>query len=162
MKAVVRVATMVGVAALAIILIGLFWYTPTYDRGDPDYHRFSPIFAELEGGIEQHPSTERAIDLSQLNGGSWKTACLFGYTDPLQTMQKLGATIDAKDETRLTEARSRGFRAAQVEEFEMMIAYIDLANRAHFVHFERGLGAEGQHLEQCVSKPATSMILPPG
>ena len=101
--------------------------------------------------------------MSRLNDGHWKTACLFGgYTNPLRQMQAIGATIDVEDEARLTEAGSRGFRAAQVEESEMMIAYTDTGNRAHFPHFERGIGPAGQHLQECVSKPVTTIAVPRG
>ena len=164
MKVVIRSALVAGVVVgIAAVILRLFWYTPTYDTDNPDHQRLSQAFAELGAQIEQVPLSERTIGLSHVNEGSWKRACLFGgYTDPLREMQTFGATIDAKDETRLTEARSRGLRAAQVEESEVMVAYVDLNNHAHFIHFERGMGPIGQHFQRCVSKPETSIIIPPG
>jgi hypothetical protein len=63
------------------------------------------------------------------------------------------------DRFRLGQAGIRGVRLGQVEEFEILIAYIDHRNRAHFIHFEEGIGSEGQHLEKCIARPETKIIL---
>ena len=105
---------------------------------------------------------EDAIDLSRLNNGAWKMACIFaGYTNPLEDMRALGANIDQKDELRLTAATTRGFRLGQVEEFEMLIAYVDPGNSARFIHFQSGIGPEGQHFRRCIPKPETQLFLAP-
>jgi hypothetical protein len=46
-----------------------------------------------------------------------------------------------------------------VEEHEMAIAFIDLKNNAHVIHFETGIGPEGQHLQKCISKSETRLFL---
>ncbi len=134
---------------------------PIYDQNDPDYSRYSEIFARLEEQLARREmSSQETIDLSPLNGGDWRTACVFGgYNDPLKEMRNLGAVVSDIDQHRLSEAGSRGFRLSQVEEFEMMIAYVDRYNHAHFIHFERGIGALGQHLRACISKPDTKLVL---
>jgi hypothetical protein len=136
-------------------------YRPTYDWDDPDYRRYSPVFARLRKELDRRDIADQdVIDLSSLNDGNWKTACVFGgYTDPLEEMRTFGATISGKDEVHLANARSRGFRIGPVEEFEIMIAYVNLSNHAHFVHFERGIGSWGQHFEKCISKPETQLVL---
>jgi hypothetical protein len=109
---------------------------------------------------QRRTSTDYSVDLSGLNNGEWKTACLFGgYTNPLDEMRALGANISEKDRARMTEAGSRGLRLSQVEEYELAIAYIDLSNNARFIHFETGVGAEGEHQRQCISKPETRLFL---
>jgi hypothetical protein len=103
---------------------------------------------------------EDAIDLSELNAGNWKIACVFGgYTNPLEMMRALGANINEKDRLRLTESRSRGFRLTQVEESEMAITYVDLSNNAKFIHFDHGIGPEGQHLQKCIGRPEKRVLL---
>jgi hypothetical protein len=89
------------------------------------------------------------IDLGHLNGGAWTTACLFGgYTHPALEMEKLGAVV-------ADSAKVRG----ETPEYSVVAAYIDPDNRAHFVRFRKGLGADGQHLQKCVTKPATRIVL---
>jgi hypothetical protein len=69
---------------------------------------------------QRRTSTDYSVDLSGLNNGEWKTACLFGgYTNPLDEMRALGANISEKDRARMTEAGSRGLRLSQVEEYEL-------------------------------------------
>jgi hypothetical protein len=75
-------------------------------------------------------------------------------------MERLGAAIDERDRAHFLEAETSRLRLAQVEEFEIAIAYVDLADQARFIHFERGVGARGQHLNVGVSKPDTRIVLP--
>src|SRR5436190_1820422 len=99
------------------------------------------------GGVQRNVVDHRLlfVDFSQLNGGEWTSACLFGgYTDPLATMRSLNSRIDDRDSQRMMESQVRGFRLAQVEEYELAIGYIDLSNRARFVWFERGIGPRGK------------------
>lgn len=50
----------------------------------------------------------------------------------------------------------------------MLIAFKDEEGPAHFIHFDHGVGAEGQHYEACVTKPRTKVAVatwrtePPG
>lgn len=133
---------------------------PAYDRSDPDYQRYSAAFADLSKALRRRIATkDDYIDLSNLNNGQWETACLFGgYTKPLETMTALNAKIDENDRVRWSKA-TRGFRLAPVEEFEMAIAFIDANANARFIHFENGIGSQGQHFEKCISKPAVRVFL---
>ncbi len=79
--------------------------------------------------------------------------------DPSEEMSKLGAEIGSADRLRLDEARTSGFRLAEVEEFEFMLAYVDKEQRAHFIHFRNGIGPGGQHLKRCISRPETRLPL---
>ncbi len=140
------VLAVVGITAL--ILVAIF-DEPDYDVAHPNYSYFAEMFERLSKS-SRRMTNEAAIDFSQLNGGEWKVACLFGgYTDPLETMRVTGANINENDRVRWTEARSRGFRLAPVEEHEMAIAYVDLANNAQFIHFRHGIGPEGQGFQKC-------------
>ena len=152
-----------GLSALWLLAIVVFSIEaacrPKYDENHPDYRRYSELFNHLADQASR-PSLphEHTIDFSGLSGGQWTTACLFGgYTDPLREIESRGALIDEADRTRLIEARSRGFRVGTVEEFEALVAYVDPANRAHFVHFRNGIGASGQHFERCIQKPDTTV-----
>ena len=146
--------------AIVVLLVELS-YQPAYDRSDSNYQRYSEAFDRLRVQLDRYGTTkDDVIDLSQLNNGAWKVACVFsGYTNPLEEMRALDANISEKDQLRLTEAGSRGFRLGQVEEFEMMIAYVDLSNNAQFVHFASGFGPEGQHFQKCISRPETRLFL---
>ena len=150
----------VVLGAITVLLVELSW-TPTYDQSDPNYRRYIETFDRLRRELDVRGATnEDFVDLSQLNNGEWKTACLFGgYTYPLNDMQALGAQISKKDRVRLTQAGLLGFRAGQVEEEEMAIAYVDFKNNAQFIHFASGIGSEGQYLKKCISKPETRLVL---
>ena len=155
-------ASLVGLAILGIatVLVELF-YRPSYDRAHPDYDHYAQVFERLREPVSVRGlAGEHAIDLSDLNRGEWKVACLFGgYTDPLETMRALGANIDEKDRLRWTAAGSRGFRLAQVEEKEMAIAFADLGNTARFIHFKSGIGSAGQNFQKCIERPETRLLL---
>ena len=158
----VAIIVVSGLAFLGATLTELA-FTPRYDNSDPDYARYASIFEHLNARSSRDGLTgAETLDLSHLNRGEWTRACVFaGYTNPLATMQVMGASINEMDRVRLTEAGSRGGRLGQVEESEAAIAYIDPANRAHFIHFERGLPAETQHFQRCISKPETSARIGP-
>jgi hypothetical protein len=152
------VAVVVGLSVLVVGgVLFLTSYRPAYDLSDPDYGPYAATIARLHAAFEQRdPTPDDAIDLAALNKGEWTTACVFGgYRNPLDRMEELGAKIDEADRHRLTEAETRGLRVAPVEEFELLIAYVDLGGRARFVHFEHGIGPRGQGFERCVSKPET-------
>jgi ATP phosphoribosyltransferase regulatory subunit HisZ len=145
-----------AIAATFFILINV---RPDYDVADPDYLRYSEIFAEFREKSAAGTLEGTVLDLSELNGGAWSTACLFGgYTDPVGAMLAKGAEVDSADKERLPR-NGFGARIAAVEEYELLIAYVDSGNRAHFIHFRDGLGPEGQHLQKCAQKPRTTILL---
>ena len=145
----------------AVALLVELSHRPTYDQSDPNHRRYVEAFDRLRVPLDQRGATKQDfVDLSQLNKGEWKTACLFGgYTRPLEEMQALSANISERDRVRMTEAGSRGFRMGQVEEQEMAIAYVDLSNNAQFIHFASGVGPARQHFKKCISKPQTRLFL---
>lgn len=161
----VTVTIVLAVVGLPALVIGsvlfLASYRPAYDRSDPDYGHYAETIARLHAAFEQRaPTPDDAIDLAALNKGEWTTACVFGgYKNPLWRMEELGAAIDETDRLRLTEAGTKGLRLAPVEEFEMLIAYVRPDRRARFIHFERGIGPQGQGFERCVSKPETRIVI---
>lgn len=141
------------ILSIGLCTLALSACKPNYDTDDPDYGYFANLFKAAQ-------TKEQVADMSRLNGGDWKTACIFGgYENPVDDMEKLGATIAEADRERMKEARDTGFRVSVVEEFEMMIAYIDQANKAHFIHFEDGIGAQGQYYNFCVTRPETKITL---
>lgn len=151
---------------LSSLALGAAWFVsawtwrPRYDVADPDYPPFAAEFARLEATFDKRPPNARdGLDLVQLNGGRWRTACFFGgYEDPLGTMERIGGRITPADRKRMLEADG-GFRMAPVEEGEAVIGYVDLQGDAHFIHFARGPGAETQHFQQCIRKPDTIIWL---
>jgi hypothetical protein len=155
-------SVVVLVFTLGIVgMLTLLSYKPAYDRSDPDYTRFAEMFEGVRAGPYANGGGTVVIDMADLNKGEWTVACLLGgYTSPVETMERLGAAIDETDRARFLDAETSGLRLAEVEEFEVAIAYADLASQAHFIHFEHGVGARGQHLNVCVSKPETELVLP--
>jgi hypothetical protein len=151
-----------AILGVAVLLVALS-YRPSYDQAHPEYGRYAEAFHRLSVQFSARGITsDDAVDLSELNRGEWKVACVFGgYTSPLETMRACNANIDEKDQLRLSEAGSRGFRLAQVEESEMAIAYVDFDNNAHFIHFKHGIGPEGQHFQKCIVRAETRLLLMP-
>lgn len=145
-------------------MIGVFMWSmldqPNFDDHDPQYAAYVQTFEKARLVDSRGVSTPTPLDLDGLNRGDWVKACLFGgYTNPSEKMIAFGATLNPLDVTRWADARRQGFRLAEVEEYEVAIAYIDRANQAHFIHFRRGIGSNGQHLEACVSRPETEIAL---
>ena len=139
-----------------VVVIALYVsYRPEYGTDSVDYDQYSAAFS----GIEKIAAGSRqplVVDFADLKGGRWRSVCLIGgYEDPIRVMRQQGASISPEDERRMAETARAGFRLGAVEEFEVMIAYTDDQNLAHFIHFERGFGPEGQHFQKCVSKPET-------
>jgi hypothetical protein len=136
-------------------------FKPTYDAGDPHFSQYSRLLDRMRSTLDERaPTAEDIIDLADLNGGLWRSACLFGgYGNPSKTLDSLHARITPEDRRRLAKLGSEGFRIAEVEEFEAMIAYVDHDGAAHFIHFGNGLGAGGQHFERCVTQPETKIRL---
>jgi hypothetical protein len=145
-------AALIGLVALLVLSP-----KPDFDRAHPDYAYFAERFEEARR-IFASGRNHATIDLAHLNGGAWRTACLFGgYTHPIEKMDALGAVVSEADRQRLSGAV--GARIAPVEEFEVLIAYIDEERRAHFIHFAEGVGSEGQHYEACTTKPETKIVI---
>ncbi|HEV7323072.1 MAG TPA: hypothetical protein VGO04_31090 [Ensifer sp.] len=141
------------VASLSLCALLLSACGPAYDTDDPDYAYFAGLFDATR-------KADQVADMERLNGGDWQTACIFGgYVHPIEEMEKLGATIAEADRQRMQDAKDSGFRLYEVEEFEMMVAYIDRAKRAHFIHFKSGIGAQGQGHKSCVTRPETKITL---
>lgn len=166
----VKRAFHVGIWFTGLVLIVLVFESfgaisgrPAYDESDPDYAHYSRALAEARTILDRRdPTAADRIDLSRLNGGRWKTACVFGgYGEPIAEMDKRSVAVSDRDRARLIAARSMGARLATVEEYEAMIAYVDLSDTAHFIHFRDGLGAGGQHFVRCISKPETRVPLEP-
>lgn len=155
-------ATIVLAVAFALFLgwrVHEAWVQePVYDVADPDYAHFSHEFDRLAAAFEHREPTARdTLDLAPLNGGRWTTACLFGgYTDPVEKLERMGVRVPQAEQRRMA-AASGGFRLAPVEEFEVVIAYIDAKATTRLIHFKNGFGPSGQHFERCVSKPETVM-----
>ncbi|HEU01565.1 MAG TPA: hypothetical protein ENH89_14745 [Aurantimonas coralicida] len=143
------------------LYFSIFAAGPPDDTDNPAHPIIAEQFARLREQLGRRPALREAIiDFSNINGGSWRTACLFGgYSTPSEEIAKLGATISDADRTRLKDAGSSGLRLTEVEENEMVVAYIDENNRAHFIWFEDGIGSGGQHLRRCVSMPGTEIDL---
>jgi hypothetical protein len=154
-----------GLASLVAVQIWPFvagiGSKPEYDEASPDHKQFSRIFERIRGlDLVSSSASDWTIDFSELANGQWKTVCVLGgYTDPIKMAEESGWKIAKIDRDRLEVARHAGFRLAIVEEFELLIAYADPQNNARFLHLRRGIGAPGQHLEACVSKPETRLAL---
>jgi len=157
---------LIALAATFALAVALVLYdisqTPNYDDVDPRFAVFVERFAESVTRLTVETTRPKHnLDLEGLNGGNWTTACVFGgYNNPLKEMIALGANVSSKDRDRLITLGSMGFRIAEIEEFEIMIAYIDSSNDAHFMLFRQGVGSLGQHFRQCISKPETLLELP--
>lgn len=151
-------ASVVGVVLLVVADI---YFKPKYDEDHRDYEQFARVFERIrEHDLVSSSAADWTVDFSQLASGRWQTACLFGgYTDPLKAAEERGWSTAEVDRDRLNAARHGGFRLAIVEEFEALIAYVDELDNAEFIHFRRGIGAAGQHLEACISKPETRLSL---
>ena len=147
------VVSVLFVTVVGVLFVVAIDYEPIYDEKDPDYAHYEKIFADVAAELYGlRPDHTDSIDFSPLNHGEWSQVCLLGaYSNALNCMTNLGARISKADEQRLTDAGSGGFRLAQVEEHEIMIAYIDLRNRAHFIHFRHGVGEFGENVAGCIS-----------
>lgn len=88
------------------------------------------------------------LDISTLNGGNWRTACLVGGYNNYAKIINNHITIDWKPKV-----------SAVVGEFEMALVYVDVAGAPDVMHFRSGLGPYGQHFEKCVTKPKTRIPL---
>jgi hypothetical protein len=148
-------------SALCALFLLVISQRPAYDTHDPDYDRVATAFRELDDRWRSTGWDETTVlDVTALNGGDWTTACLFGgYTRPGVRIAALGATVRDSDLQRTTE--TSGSRLAPVEEQEVMLAYIREDGQARFIHFARGVGPDGQHMDRCVTKPATAICLDP-
>jgi hypothetical protein len=148
-----------------VALIAMIWAPrPAFDESHPEYQAFAAKFDELRDQIQatRGQASSLSLDLSDLNGGDWTVACLFGgYVNPSQRMKALGAKLNAEDIVRWSKVGRESFpvRLAEVEETEIAIAYIDRTGAAGFIHFRNGIGPAGQHYEQCIARPQIELKL---
>ncbi|HEY8563982.1 MAG TPA: hypothetical protein VIL65_00650 [Beijerinckiaceae bacterium] len=148
-----------GAAVVAMAALIMSQPRPMFDRAHPEYATFAARFAEAQRAFAAGEDWA-VIDLAPVKGGAWRTACLFGgYTRPVERLEALGAVVSQADRQRL--GKAIGWRVSPVEEFEMLIAFSDEQGRAHFIHFDQGMGAEGQHYEACVTRPKTKVAVAP-
>lgn len=150
--------------ALLTLLVGAFvWIRsdqPAYDTQHPDYAHYDAVFSRVAEELAQSGVSTTPIDFAPLNGGAWKTACLFGgYGKSITEMRDRNAIVSDADLARLDDKQQPGFRLFALEEAEAMIAYVDDGNRAHFIHFRHGLGQFSEAYRGCVSKPETVLTL---
>ncbi len=144
---------------VAILVIAAF-DTTQFDDDDPRYQFLVQQFSEHRGPYGSGIPIPRTIDLAPLNNGQWTMACIFGgYNDPLEDIEKLQVKITPEDRRRLENAGSTALRLNQVEEYEIMVVYVDPSGYARIAHFRGGLGSGGQHLRSCISKPQTNIDL---
>lgn len=131
-------------------------------QGASDYQLFGKRLLEIEGTLATGAAGPLTLDFGDLADGEWTSACLLGgYTDPIQVMQKKAASIATEDKARI-DALSTFLGPDVVEEYDMMIAYVDLRNVARFIYFEQGIGPQGQHFEAYAAKPETTVhVFPP-
>ncbi|MEO5323437.1 hypothetical protein PV773_08935 [Mesorhizobium sp. CC13] len=137
------------VLLVALMVFATSW-TPQYDDDDPRYHFLTQQITSIAERWSKGDFGNNSVNLTLLNDGRWKAACILGgYNSALDELEKLGATVSEANKARLVELRENGFRISEVEEFEMMIVFVDSANEGRFIHFESGLGPDGQHLKKC-------------
>lgn len=134
---------------VALIVFATSW-TPRYDDDDPRYQFLAQQIAAIAERWSKDDFGNNSVDLTLLNDGRWKSACILGgYNSALDELEKLGATVSPDNQTRLIELKEKGFRISEVEEFEVMVVFVDSSNEGQFIHFEGGLGPDGQHLKKC-------------
>ncbi len=121
-----------------------------FSHSHPDYEYYKGQIAQL--------SKTKQLDLSELNAGKWKIACLFGgYTIPSITMRKYGV-VSKLDRFYQPLKDWPLMRFGEIEEHETMIAYVDQDDLVYFVHF--GVAPDQfsyrhftqEHVERCVSR----------
>ena len=142
----------------------LLSYSPRYDEDHPDYRRYVERFEALRVRLDGHAATPQFVEFADLNGGAWKTACLFGGTPTrCWTCALAPKNIDAKDAPGAhgEAAGSRLPHFGPIEEFETAIAYVDPGNKARFIHMKSGIGPRGRHFKKCIDKPETRLVVGP-
>ncbi|MEP3279222.1 MAG: hypothetical protein ABJN26_13220 [Stappiaceae bacterium] len=98
-------------------------------------------------------SASSPLDLTALNGGRWRTACLFGgYSSPSEDMRKFGR-LSFFDRIYQPMKSWIPFRIGEVAEHEVVLAFVDWRGRVEFIHFDT-VTAEGslEDFKGCVSR----------
>ena len=125
-----------------------------YSYTHADYSKFQTKIKKLD--------TKQGLDLSNLNQGKWKTACLFGgYTNPSYIMDEYGE-IRWIDTIYQPMKALPILRLAQVEEHEALIAFVDYSNQVSFIHFKSGLTKSRrslEHVSKCTSRTHPIMYI---
>jgi hypothetical protein len=141
-----------GVVALVITLVWFAVSGSPYSDRDPDLSWLRAKLDQFESG-----ATAASIDLSRLNEGDWAIACLFGgYTHPTDRIQKLGGSLSFIDRLRFFALSTLTLRFGEVEEYEVVIAYVDKGGRAEFLFFDK---TDVQHGEYCTKQPQTTLAI---
>ena len=131
--------------------------SPFFDASDPDHAMIARQLRDARDRVIDGKS-DAVLDLASLNGGEWQEACLFGgYTHPAETLERLGARLDLKDRVELDDMDEQFGRLSEVEEFDAMVAYVTSDNQARLIYFEDAFGSRGQHFEECIRRPQTSI-----
>ncbi|CAN7443185.1 hypothetical protein LJR090_003584 [Bosea sp. LjRoot90] len=140
------ISLFVSLFAVPAILLGarslLGENNPQYSQFLSELERYRMILkgrALLEGD---------ELDISTLNEGNWRTACLVGGYKDYARVINARESVDWKPKT-----------STFVDEFEMALVYVDVAGIPNVMHFRSGIGPIGQHFERCITKPDTRIQL---
>ena len=117
-----------------------------------------PQYAQFMSELERHRTIAKSrilqvgdkLDVSTLNDGNWRTACLAGG------YKNYARVINARDPVDWKPKQS-----AFIDEFEMALVYVDVVGIPNVMHFRSGIGPQGQHFERCITKPHTKISLFP-
>jgi hypothetical protein len=157
------IARILVVCFVAVVLLtGWFFLVATerleYDMDHPAYGFLESQLAIANG------SEDRAIDFTGLNVGDWVLACLAGgYNDPISVIENAAAQFDLEvivsenQRTRIDWLES-GSRLAAIEEFELMLIYVDGSKHAQFV-LHPGFGSFFQHYSECARPDQPTITL---
>jgi hypothetical protein len=142
----------VVIVGITVVAAGFLWIALDDHWTGQDKPDYEPIASELKRYRAvfkgRPPAKGDELDLSGLNKGDWRTACLVGGYNNYMRVMKDRDPVDWTFEM-------RGF----VDEFEMALAYVDTAGNPHVMHFKEGIGSDGQHFKKCISKPEMTIPL---
>ena len=143
-----------AIVALGIFALTFFTIIPfTFSTSNPDYSYLHERIGEIGRGEK--------LNVSNLNNGNWTTACLFGgYTDPSIHMKKLGK-VSLIDRVYQPLKGWSWWRLGQVEEHEIMVAYVDNFGVVTFVHLPNKNSSDRlEHHIQCIEKGVSAFTMP--
>ncbi|WP_393958868.1 hypothetical protein [Methylorubrum sp. POS3] len=96
------------------------------------------------------PTSTDMLDLSQLNNGKWRSACLVGgyrnYLDAIKEIEPVSWPWSF---------------FGPLSEFQMAVVYTDETMTVQAMKFDQALGADGQHFKKCITKPKASIAVGP-
>lgn len=121
---------------LAMLIVNISF---PFSTRHPDYEIFQAEISNL--------TDSNGLNLTQLNNGNWKHACLFGsYTNPSYEMASYGR-VGWFDFFYQPMKAWPIIRLAQIEEHEAMIAFTDNSDKVTFIHFRSGRTKTERSLE---------------